>query len=139
VVIGIKTLFPYERTTIRSTRCLPAASCSRLVFAPFYRQLFSSATSRFLGKISFPLYLVQIPLICSYSSFLFLRLSAHGLPIAKTADDRHCSARCCSRCCGGMVAVAGREIQYLLFRARGRMAGAFFLDSETNPGVASVA
>jgi peptidoglycan/LPS O-acetylase OafA/YrhL len=85
IVIGVKTLFPYERTIDTFDALLAAGMVFAVVFAPFYQRLFSSATSRFLGKISFPLYLVQIPLICSYSSFLFLRLGAQGMPAAKMA------------------------------------------------------
>lgn len=36
---------------------------------------FSNKISHFLGLISFPLYLVQIPIICSWSSYLHLQLS----------------------------------------------------------------
>lgn len=36
---------------------------------------FSNKISHFLGLISFPLYLVQIPIICSWSSYLYLQLS----------------------------------------------------------------
>lgn len=85
IVLGIKTLFPYERTTDTCDALLASGIVFAVVFSPFYSRLFSSAISRFLGKISFPLYLVQIPIICSYSSFLFLRLNARGLPVTQTA------------------------------------------------------
>ena len=38
-------------------------------------RFFSNKISHFLGLISFPLYLVQIPIICSWSSYLNLKLT----------------------------------------------------------------
>lgn len=43
---------------------------------PFIRAFFESRISKFMGDISFPLYLVQIPIICSVSSLFFLKLTA---------------------------------------------------------------
>jgi peptidoglycan/LPS O-acetylase OafA/YrhL len=39
---------------------------------------FSTRLSRFLGEISFPLYLVHFPVLCSLTSFLTIRASASG-------------------------------------------------------------
>jgi peptidoglycan/LPS O-acetylase OafA/YrhL len=39
------------------------------------KNFFSNKFSQFLGKISFILYLIQIPIICSYTSFMYLLLS----------------------------------------------------------------
>ncbi len=43
------------------------------------RAFFSNPVSRFLGKISFPLYLIQLIVICSISSYLFITLPQHGI------------------------------------------------------------
>ncbi len=42
------------------------------------RGLFSTRLSRFLGRISFPIYLIQIPVICSWSSYWFMKLPSLG-------------------------------------------------------------
>jgi peptidoglycan/LPS O-acetylase OafA/YrhL len=44
------------------------------VNARFIRAFFESRISKFMGDISFPLYLVQIPILCSFSSLFFLKL-----------------------------------------------------------------
>lgn len=49
------------------------------------KALLSSGWSLFLGKISFPLYLIQIVVICSWSSFLLIALPGLGLGKAMTA------------------------------------------------------
>ncbi len=43
------------------------------------RRLFDGRLSRYLGRLSFPLYLTHIPVICSFSSFVFLRLTERGI------------------------------------------------------------
>jgi peptidoglycan/LPS O-acetylase OafA/YrhL len=46
------------------------------------KKLFQSLNGKFLrgiGKISFPLYLVHTLVICSLSSYIFLKLATHGL------------------------------------------------------------
>ncbi|HEX6833930.1 MAG TPA: acyltransferase [Rudaea sp.] len=45
------------------------------------RKLFESRLSQFMGRISFPLYLVQIPLICSFSSLLYLAFVERHWPL----------------------------------------------------------
>lgn len=42
------------------------------------KAFFSNKVSEFLGEISFPLYLIQIPIICSWSSWLFIVLPEAG-------------------------------------------------------------
>ena len=67
-----------------------ALLASLLVFSVTFskplKQFFSNNVSRFLGKISFPLYLIHLPLICSFSSYLFLYLPAHGYGNQATAN-----------------------------------------------------
>jgi peptidoglycan/LPS O-acetylase OafA/YrhL len=41
-------------------------------------RFFSSAPSRFLGRISFPLYLVHFPVFISLTSWMIIKLSDHG-------------------------------------------------------------
>lgn len=55
-----------------STIVFAAISSGRL------KVFFSSGFSEFLGKISFPLFLIQIPIICSWSSFLYIKLPELG-------------------------------------------------------------
>jgi peptidoglycan/LPS O-acetylase OafA/YrhL len=43
------------------------------------RTFFSNGLSKFLGQISFPLYLVQIPIICSLSCWMYLTLRLQGI------------------------------------------------------------
>jgi len=52
------------------------ASCIVLSasFSKNLKSFFSNRLSSYLGRISFPLYLIQIPIICSWSSFLYLKL-----------------------------------------------------------------
>ena len=44
------------------------------VFSPFLRRILSSPLSKWLGRVSFPLYLVHSAVICSLSSFLIIEL-----------------------------------------------------------------
>ncbi len=50
------------------------------------RGFFSNSLSRYLGSISFPLYLTHLPVICSFSSWLFLRgVNAHVILLGSFA------------------------------------------------------
>ena len=44
-------------------------------FSPAMRWLFSTRPFSFLGRISFPLYLIQVSLFCSFSSYLLIQLA----------------------------------------------------------------
>jgi peptidoglycan/LPS O-acetylase OafA/YrhL len=55
-------------------------------FSKPLKHFFSNTVSRFLGRVSFPLYLIHLPLICSLSSYLFLYLPAHGYSHQATAN-----------------------------------------------------
>lgn len=48
-------------------------------FSSWLKSFFSTRISEFLGKISFPLYLIQILVICSWSSYLAIHLPRFGL------------------------------------------------------------
>jgi len=49
---------------------------------PFAKTILGSRTGRFLGKISFVLYLIQVPIICSLTSWVFLTLAPVSVSIA---------------------------------------------------------
>jgi peptidoglycan/LPS O-acetylase OafA/YrhL len=49
-------------------------------FSPWLRRFFSSRVSEFLGRISFPLYLIHFAVICSFTSSLYLWL--HDKPLS---------------------------------------------------------
>jgi len=64
-----------DRITCLIATCLVASA----TFSTSLRAVFSSGVSRFLGRISFPLYLIQIPVICSLSSYLLIKLPLLGV------------------------------------------------------------
>jgi peptidoglycan/LPS O-acetylase OafA/YrhL len=47
-------------------------------FSTRLRALFSTKLSRFFGRVSFPLYLIQVPVICSWTSYWYITLPALG-------------------------------------------------------------
>jgi len=49
---------------------------------PFAKTVLGSRAGRFLGKISFVLYLIQVPIICSLTSWVFLTLAPVSVSIA---------------------------------------------------------
>ena len=53
-------------------------------FSGYLARLFSGRLSRFLGRISFPLYLIHFPIICSWSSYLFIHLPLMGFSRIKS-------------------------------------------------------
>jgi peptidoglycan/LPS O-acetylase OafA/YrhL len=57
---------------------LATAMVLAVSFSGVLKRFFSNKLSRFLGRISFPLYLIHLPLICSYSSYLFIALPNYG-------------------------------------------------------------
>jgi peptidoglycan/LPS O-acetylase OafA/YrhL len=57
-----------------------------VTFSSVLKRFFSNKVSRFLGRISFPLYLIHLPLICSFSSYLFLYLPTQGYSNQATAN-----------------------------------------------------
>lgn len=59
-----------------------AALVASVSFSGSLRRVFAGRVSQFLGRISFPLYLIQIPIICSWSSYLYLRLPELGMDVA---------------------------------------------------------
>jgi peptidoglycan/LPS O-acetylase OafA/YrhL len=49
-----------------------------VTFSPILKNFFSNSISKFLGRISFPLYLVHMIVLSSLSSYLFLHLPDYG-------------------------------------------------------------
>jgi peptidoglycan/LPS O-acetylase OafA/YrhL len=79
VGVSVFSTFPQFRgddeITYDMVTCLIATALVGTVsFSSMLRGFFSNSLSRFLGKISFPLYLIQIIVICSWSSYLYLNL-----------------------------------------------------------------
>jgi peptidoglycan/LPS O-acetylase OafA/YrhL len=50
-----------------------------LFVIPPAQRVFSTRIFRFLGKISFPLYIVHTPVLCSFSSFLIVKYASAGV------------------------------------------------------------
>lgn len=65
---------------------LASALVIAVSFSSPLKRFFSNKVSRFLGRISFPLYLIHLPLICSFSSYLFLQLPLYGYSNQATAN-----------------------------------------------------
>lgn len=57
-----------------------------VTFSPWLKQLFTAPISRFLGRISFPFYLLHLLVICSFSSYLIVTLHAHGWNMMHIAE-----------------------------------------------------
>jgi len=69
-----------DELTYDIVTCLIAtAIVASVSFSSALRGFFSNNLSRFLGRISFPLYLIQIIVICSWSSYLFLKIPMLGI------------------------------------------------------------
>ncbi|MDR1363821.1 MAG: hypothetical protein LBJ35_07230, partial [Spirochaetaceae bacterium] len=49
-----------------------------LLTSPLAQRVFSAKFFRFLGKISFPLYIIHVPVLCSFSSFLIVHTNGVG-------------------------------------------------------------
>lgn len=68
----------YRPDDDRYTALLALLLVSAIAFSPILQSLFSGLVSKFLGRISFPLYLIHMIVICSWSSYIFLYLTAYG-------------------------------------------------------------
>lgn len=91
IAVEILTLTGFATVVMISTYLRPSPSddwktcleATLLVLCVSYstpmRWFFTNGVSHFLGRISFPLYLIQIPIICSVSSYLFMKLPELGI------------------------------------------------------------
>jgi peptidoglycan/LPS O-acetylase OafA/YrhL len=68
----------YRPTQNWKTSLMAVVLVLSVSYSKYLRAFFTCFFSRFLGKISFPLYLIQVPIICSWSSYLFLKLPQQG-------------------------------------------------------------
>jgi peptidoglycan/LPS O-acetylase OafA/YrhL len=76
VPIIISTFYRPEND--RYTALLAFIVVLSVTFSSLLKGFFSNSVSKFLGQISFPLYLVHMIVICSWSSYLFLHLPLYG-------------------------------------------------------------
>lgn len=80
--IGVIFYDTFNRPATDQGNCLEAVI---LIFCISYSQplmhFFSNSFSKYLGRISFSLYLIQIVVICSWSSYLRIHLPAYGFGI----------------------------------------------------------
>lgn len=103
---GLWGLPPIQRSDaldiVAASAMVLAASC-----APPFRAFLENALSRYLGSISFPLYLTHLLVIGSFSSFLYLWLQRFGLA-AETVNSINfvCSMLVCI-----LVAHAFRHVE----------------------------
>jgi peptidoglycan/LPS O-acetylase OafA/YrhL len=56
------------------------ASMVAVLLSPTLQSIFGSALGRYLGRISFVMYLFQVPIICSYTAWVVVEFSASGQP-----------------------------------------------------------
>jgi peptidoglycan/LPS O-acetylase OafA/YrhL len=57
------------------------ASMVAVLLSPMLQSIFGSALGRYLGRISFVMYLLQIPVICSYTAWVVVTISGSGDPL----------------------------------------------------------
>lgn len=82
--------------------------------SPTLRGLLADRRTRFLGLISFPLYVVHVPVLLSVGCGVFLLLNAAGLPYAVAA----CAAVLCYAVIAlGLASVAARFVERPAIRA----------------------
>lgn len=68
----------YRPDNDRYTALLAFLVVLSVTFSSVLKSFFSNSLSKFLGKISFPIYLMHMIVISSWSSYLFLRLPLYG-------------------------------------------------------------
>jgi len=78
IPITVSTYFKIHDDRI--TALLAFVLVFSVTFSSLLQSFFSNSVSKFLGKISFPLYLVHMLVVCSWSSYLFLTLPQYGYP-----------------------------------------------------------
>jgi peptidoglycan/LPS O-acetylase OafA/YrhL len=57
------------------------ASMVAVLLSPMLQSIFGSALGRYLGRISFVMYLLQVPVICSYTAWVVVTMSGAGQPL----------------------------------------------------------
>jgi peptidoglycan/LPS O-acetylase OafA/YrhL len=62
------------------------AAMLAVLLSPLLQLLFSSSAGRYLGRISFVMYLLQLPVICSFTAWVIVRMEGYGrLQVAAVA------------------------------------------------------
>ena len=56
------------------------ASMVAVLLSPMLQSIFGSALGRYLGRTSFVMYLLQVPVICSYTAWVVVMMSEFGQP-----------------------------------------------------------
>jgi peptidoglycan/LPS O-acetylase OafA/YrhL len=78
VLVSVFNKFGFERRIGGALKIIAAAlAVGSLTFIKTLQRFFSNGFSRFLGKISFPLYITHYSLIFSFTSYLILRFPAY--------------------------------------------------------------
>jgi peptidoglycan/LPS O-acetylase OafA/YrhL len=72
----LATLTPFKGD--RASCILACAVILSVSYSESLKAIFSIKLSRFFGRVSFPLYLIQIPVICSWSSYWYMKLPSLG-------------------------------------------------------------
>ena len=126
LVPGSPIAAPFERFGPGATRMDPTATWHGLGAvlllmaiegSPGLRRRLAGARARFLGLISFPLYVVHVPVLLSLGCGVFLLLTAAGLPYAVAA----CAAILCYAAAAlGLASVAARFVERPAIRAANR-------------------
>ncbi|MCS4089991.1 acyltransferase [Rhizobium sp. BK176] len=84
-----------------------------VTFSRYLRSFFSNRLSSFLGRVSFPLYLFHIFVICSWSSYLFVWLPTTGLAVpAQMAINIVSTAAICLVCATALLPVEKFSVRY---------------------------
>jgi len=78
VALVVTFFRPDEKGNLALLCVLAIILVASVTFSNLLRKAFSCRLSRFLGRISFPLYLCHIFVICSWSSYLFIWLPTLG-------------------------------------------------------------
>jgi peptidoglycan/LPS O-acetylase OafA/YrhL len=73
IVYWLNFTFEYSRISTIIMSFNSFLIVASLTFVNIFQWFFSTKISRFLGKISFPLYVVHLPTICSFSAYLIVK------------------------------------------------------------------
>lgn len=79
LVFGLVISFIVGEGSLRGEMLGVASLVAAAIFLPSVRRLFETRTSAFLGRISFPLYLIHAPVMASFSLWLLTTLTFVGL------------------------------------------------------------
>lgn len=85
-VILISTVARPGNDNDKYTVLMAAGLILSVCYSTRLRNFFTNSLSQFLGEISFPLYLIHIMVICSWSSYLFIKLPLLGLDELTSAN-----------------------------------------------------